>query len=315
MSVATDIVERMFEYGGMLYSAATGDPEGDSAGYPRGTDDYGIEILHDPDAVPAVAPTRFAAKLLSASASRLASGELTGETVRELQLRIRQMQGTRLDTKLLPTHPALAALLPGGSLKQGAAYSVEHSATLLMALLAGPSAAGSWCGVVGVPEFGVEAASHYGIDLERLVLVPHPGDQWLAVTAAIADVLTVVVTRPPKQATDASVARLAARLRQRGSTLIVLGPWPQTDAMLSLSHSTWSGIGDGFGHLAAREVTVTVSTRAGGRPRSARLWLPDQTAQIRRSESPRLTGSTRQQPLEHSPHEYLPPEYRTELAG
>ena len=26
-----------------------------------------------------------------------------------------------------------------------------------------------------------------GIDLDRLVLVPHPGDQWLSVTAAVAD--------------------------------------------------------------------------------------------------------------------------------
>lgn len=249
----------------------------------------------------------------------LASSAPSGETVRELQSRIRQMQGTRLDTRLLPTHPALAALLPGGALKQGAAYSVEHSATLLMALLAGPSAAGSWCGVVGIPEFGVEAASHYGIDLERLVLVPHPGDQWLPVTAAIADVLTIVVIRPPKQTTDASVARLAARLRQRGSTLIVLGPWPQTDAMLSLSHSTWSGIGDGFGHLSAREVTVTVSTRAGGSPRSARLWLPDRSAQFRQSESQQRQNDVPvpygYRPHEYRPRDYRPGDYRTELAG
>jgi hypothetical protein len=195
--------------------------------------------------------------------------------IKELQDRIRSMQATKLDTRLIPTHPALAGLLPGGGLKQGAAYSIEHSATLLMALLVGPSRAGSWCGVVGVPEFGIEAASSFGIDLERLVLVPHPGDQWLAVTAAIADVMTVVVTRPPKRASDGNLARLAARLRQRGSTLIVLGSWPQSEAMLSLSGSEWSGIGDGHGHLAARQVTVTVSTRLGGRPQSVRMWLPD----------------------------------------
>lgn len=184
------------------------------------------------------------------------------------------MQATKLDSRRIPTHPAIAELLPGGGLKQGAAYSVERSAMLIMALLAGPSAAGSWCAVVGVPEFGVEAASRFGIDLERLVLVPHPGDQWLAVTAAIADVMGVVVTRPPKRATDASVARLSARLRQRGATLLVLGTWPQSEAMLSLSHSEWHGIGAGHGHLAAREVTVTVTNRMTGRPRSARLWLP-----------------------------------------
>lgn len=203
----------------------------------------------------------------------------------ELQQRIRAMQATKLDSRLIPTHPALAELLPGGGLKQGAMYSVESSATLLLALLAGPSAAGSWCGVVGVPEFGIEAAASFGIDLERLVLVPHPGDQWLAVTAAIADVLSVVVAKPPRQASEGSLARLAARLRQRGSTLIVVGSWPQTEAMLSLSQSSWTGIGEGFGHLAARQVTVTVTTRLGGRPRSARMWLPDPELQFARVET------------------------------
>lgn len=208
------------------------------------------------------------------------------EEVSALRERIRSMQATKLDTRLLPTHPALADLLPGGGLQQGAAYSVERSAMLLMTLLAAPSAAGTWCGVVGVPEFGVEAAQHFGVDLDRLVLVPRPGDQWLAVTAAIADIMGVVVTRPPARAGDAAISRLAARLRQRGTTLLVLGAWPQTEAMLSLADSEWHGIGAGHGHLAAREVTVTVSTRLGGRPRSARLWMPDETESVRRTHEP-----------------------------
>lgn len=203
------------------------------------------------------------------------------ESIKGLQARIRQMQATKLDAPTIPTHPAIAGLLPGGGLKQGVAYSVDRSATLLMALLATPSAAGSWCGVVGVPEFGVEAAASFGIDLGRLVLVPHPGDRWLAVTAAVADVLGVVVTRPPRRASDTSISRLTARLRQRGTTLLVLGPWPHSEAMLSLSESNWSGIGQGNGHLSARQVTVTVTSRAGGGPRSARLWLPDQHEQFR----------------------------------
>ncbi len=206
------------------------------------------------------------------------------QTVAELKARINSMQARKLDSKLLPTHPALAGLLPGGGLQQGAAYSLDRSAMLLMTLLAAPSAAGTWCGIVGMPEFGVEAAQHFGVDLDRLVLVPHPGDQWLAVTAAIADVMGIVVTRPPRRATDSSVARLAARLRQRGTTLLVLGPWPQTEAMLSLSRSEWHGIGEGHGHLSAREVTVTVTSRTATRPRSARLWLPDAGEAVRRSD-------------------------------
>jgi hypothetical protein len=243
MSVAIDIFERMFEHEEMPAAASFLSP-----------------------AVPASHP---------------AAGEDKAQKVLELQSRIRSMQSTRLDSRSLPTHPAIARLLPGGGLQEGSVYSVVGSTTLLMALLAGPSAAGSWCGVVGVPEFGVEAAARFGIDLERLVLVPHPGDQWLGVTSAIADVMSVVVARPPKRASDGAVTRLAARLRQRGSTLIVLGAWPQSEAILTLSQSDWSGIGDGHGHLEARQATVTVTSTTSGRPRSARLWLPDREAQFR----------------------------------
>lgn len=220
---------------------------------------------------------------VSPAAAVLAERAPSLERVRDLQARITSMQATKLDTRSIPTHPAIAGLLPGGGLKEGATYSVDNSTTLVMTLLAGPSAAGSWCGVVGIPEFGIEAAERFGIDLERLVLVPEPGDQWLAVTAAIADVMGVVVTKPPSRANDSSVARLSARLRQRGATLIVLGPWPQSEAMLSISQSEWSGIGDGHGYLSARQATVTVTSRLGGRPRSARMWLPDSAEQLRES--------------------------------
>jgi hypothetical protein len=204
------------------------------------------------------------------------------DRVQELQARIRGMQSTRLETRGVPTHPSIAGLLPGGGLQQGSVYSVEHSASLLMLLLAAPSQAGAWCAVVGMPEFGVEAAARAGIDLERLVLVPYPGEQWLAVTAAIADVVGVVAARPPRRAADSGIARLGARLRKHGTTLLVVGVWPQSDAMLTLEHSRWHGIGAGHGHLAAREVTVTVSSRLTGRPRSARLWLPDIDESVRR---------------------------------
>jgi hypothetical protein len=262
MSAAIDTIERMFEYGSMTSSAAaTLDEETPAESYPTDSADSASD-----------------------------SGPGSASIIDELQQRIRSMQATKLDSRLLPTHPALAELLPGGGLKQGAMYSVESSATLLLALLAGPSAAGSWCGVVGVPEFGIEAAASFGIDLDRLVLVPSPGDQWLAVTAAIADVLTVVVIKPPRQASEGNLARLTARLRQRGSTLLVVGSWPQSEAMLSLSQSSWTGIGDGAGHLTARQVTVTVSTRAGGRPRSTRMWLPDPELQFARVEVPEISS-------------------------
>ena len=213
----------------------------------------------------------------------------------ELQSRIRQMQATKLESRRLETHPALASLLPGGSLKAGAAYAVRGSTTLVMALLAGPSAAGAWCGVLGMPDFGAEAAGRFGIDLARLVLVPHPGDQWLTVTAAIVDVLSVVVVLPPSKARDGDVARLTARLRQREATLIVVGDWPQVEAALTVSRSGWSGVGAGTGYLVSHRVTVESSARGGsGSPRRADLWLPDP------GESFRPVGAPDSPAVEHA---------------
>lgn len=216
----------------------------------------------------------------------LSEAVTTLEEVQGLQARIRQMQATKLESRSLHTHPALAGLLPGGALRAGSAYSVEGSTTLVMALLLGPSSAGAWCGVIGMPDFGAEAAGRLGIDLERLVLVPDPGDQWLTVTAAVIDVLTVVVTRPPARTSDANISRLGARLRQRGSTLIVIGDWPQSEAKLTLTNSGWEGLGNGHGYLSGRRVTVTVTARnALDYPRSARLWLPDPQEQVRTAPS------------------------------
>ena len=209
--------------------------------------------------------------------------------VHELQTRIRQMQGTKLDRRTLQTHPALGPLLPGGALKAGAAYSVHGSTTLVMAMLAGPSAAGAWCGVVGMPDFGAEAAGRFGIDLERLVLVPHPGEQWLTATAAVADVLSVVVVVPPARPKDGDVARLSARLRQREATLIVAGDWPQVEASLSVARSGWDGLASGTGYLSARRVTVESVPRGGTGPvRRAELWLPAVDESFRASGPTRL---------------------------
>ncbi len=202
------------------------------------------------------------------------------DVVRDLQARIRSMQRTRLDTRSLPTHPALGELLPGGALEAGGSYAVGDSTMLALALLQGPSAAGSWCAVVGVPDLGVEAAAGLGIDLERLVLVPHPGEQWLSVVSALIDVVPVVLVKPPTREGrvrigDAAASALASRLRQREAVLVSLGEWPRSDARLTVTESNWAGIGAGFGHLAARQVTVSsTSSSWAGRAKSRRLWLP-----------------------------------------
>jgi hypothetical protein len=206
--------------------------------------------------------------------------ETQTDVVRELQARIRGMQRTKLDTRALPTHPALGELLPGGALEAGGTYAVENSTTLALGLLQGPSAAGAWCAVVGVPDLGVEAAAGLGIDLDRLVLVPHPGEQWLSVVSALVDVVSVVLVRAPAREGrvrigEAAASKLASRLRQREAVLVSLGDWPRSDARLTVTESNWAGIGAGFGHLTARQVTVSSASRSwAGREKSRRLWLP-----------------------------------------
>jgi hypothetical protein len=215
------------------------------------------------------------------------------DRVRALQARITQMQRTRVDTASLATHAALTSLLPGGALQAGAAYSITGSTTLLTALLAGPSADGAWCGIIGVPEFGAEAAGQLGVDLERLVMVPHPGEHWLSVTAALADAVTVVVTKPGGRVRDADAARLAARLRQRGAMLIALGDWPGAMAKLTVTESVWSGLGRGYGYPRARMTTVVSVGRDGARGRRARLWLPDDRGQFRSVSAEETPGVQR----------------------
>ncbi|GAA5032718.1 hypothetical protein GCM10025738_15140 [Microbacterium fluvii] len=208
------------------------------------------------------------------AARRDAHGRDVHGEVQRLRAQLERVQGRSLDSPVLPAHPALAGLLPGGGLRPGAAYSLTPSATLLTALLAPVSQQGSWCGAVGVPDFGTEAAEHGGVELSRLVLVPDPGGRWLAVTAAIAEVLPVVAVRPPSRATDGEVARLSARLRDRGAVLLVQGPWPQAEAVLEVGAPQWQGLGQGHGYVTQREVTVTARSRRWPTPRRERMLLP-----------------------------------------
>ncbi|TCO51625.1 hypothetical protein EV646_101618 [Kribbella antiqua] len=199
--------------------------------------------------------------------------------------RVQQALDTAKADRELPTLPAVSELLSGAGLRGGSAYSVRGSTALVTALMAGPSAEGAWCGVVGLPSFGAESARGLGVDLDRLVLVPDPGHDWLSVVAALVDALTVVVVRPPGEVTPGEASRLAARLRTRGAVLIAVGSWPGSEARLEVESSVWTGLGVGEGLLTARQATVVVTgRRAAVRPRRHHLWLPGPDGAIRSVE-------------------------------
>ncbi len=199
--------------------------------------------------------------------------DVRGE-VHRLRAQLERVQGRRMDAPVLPVLEPFAEVLPGGGLRAGSAYSLARSSLLVSGLLAGPSQNGTWCAVVGMPDFGVEAAESAGVDLSHLVLVPDPGPRWLAVAATLAEVIPVVAVRPASRTADAEVSRLGARLRDRGAVLLVQGPWPQAEASLDLAEPEWSGVGRGHGYLAAREVTIDVRSRRWPMPRRVRMTLP-----------------------------------------
>lgn len=167
----------------------------------------------------------------------------------QLRAKVQQMEG-RGAGRVLSTHPSLPV-----QLRAGGVYGVE-SASLLLTALAGPSADGVWCGVVGSADLGLEAAVEAGVVLERTVWVPDPGPVWLEVVAALIDVVGMVAVRPSARVPAKDAARLAARLRNRQSTLVAWGDWPRCDARLRLADVRWSGIGAGHGHLAQREARI-----------------------------------------------------------
>ncbi|MFT4298520.1 MAG: hypothetical protein QM597_02630 [Aeromicrobium sp.] len=172
----------------------------------------------------------------------------------ELRRRVARLEGRPVDTAAVPVHPALRGVVTP---RAGGVYGVD-AASLALALLAGPSAAGAWCGVVDCPDLGFAAAREFGVETERLVVVPDAGPQWWEVVAALIDTLPLVVARPPERVSQRDAARLAARLRSRQGVLVTWGAWPRCEARLSLMASQWSGLGEGHGYLRARRALVEV---------------------------------------------------------
>jgi hypothetical protein len=182
--------------------------------------------------------------------------------------------------RCLPVVEALVPLFPDGGLPRGAVVACRGPAALSLALqtLAGPSQAGSWVGVVGLPALGLAAVAEAGIAFSRTLLVAEPPpEEWSAVVATLADSVDAVLVGAGRvRAADGR--RLQARLRERGSVIVVVGAQGGLEPELSLTvvDAVWEGIGRGHGHLRTRRVDVELTgRRAAARTRRVSLWLPD----------------------------------------
>ncbi len=184
--------------------------------------------------------------------------------------------------RLLGVLPPLVGLLPQGGLRRGSIVVSGGGAgmSLAFALAAGPSRAGAWVGVVGLPSVGLAAAEELGVSLGRVFLVAEPpARQWAEVTAAVAEGAEVVLARAPspQAVRPVDVRRVQARLAHRGAVLLLVEPSStpfSPDLEFTTTPLNWEGIGNGHGRLLARRVRVELDGRRAGRPIRRELWLP-----------------------------------------
>lgn len=208
------------------------------------------------------------------------------QEVHRLRSEISRMQRRRSDVPFLPLDPALEGLLPDPGLRVGSSYSISPSPSLLGALLAAPSQKGSWCAIIGMPTIGVEAMSDLGVELERLILVPDPGPRWLTVATALSEVIPIIAVHPRSRVSDADITRLNARLRDRGCTLLVTAPWPQSEATIRVEETEWHGLGSGWGLLSDRTVTLRASGRRFESGRRVRVQMPTALGRVGDAPAP-----------------------------
>ena len=242
-----------------------------------------------------------------ATDSALDSRVDTRSTLRRLSELIRPVTFAREQTR--PVLDPLVALLPDGGLTRGSLLQVcgVGATSLALSLMAAGSQDGSWAAVIGLPELGLVAAAEHGLVLDRLALIDAPPTRRGAeLVAAVLDGVDLVLLDARMALSGVESRRIAARLRERGSVLIMvepvcsMGPRPSLsrtsgsristtrasatgastagtsmsqaaggwspDVVLTVARSQWQGLGEGHGMLCRRRVRID----AIGRGRAAR---------------------------------------------
>jgi hypothetical protein len=196
------------------------------------------------------------------------------------------------EARLIEVPGALGGLFPDRGIRRGSTVVIGASSggsSVALALAGAVTSGGSWVAAVGWPSLGLVAASELGVRLERLALVPRPGDKWAVVVAALLDGVDLLLLRPPLPVRGADARRLAARVRERGVVMVVLEGgnssrlgWPESpDFKLTVTRSAWDGLGAGYGHLRARRVDIMLTgRRAAARERRRTLWLPGPDGEV-----------------------------------
>ncbi len=233
------------------------------------------------------------------SGNAVSRPEALRDVLAELGERVKPITLARERT--LPVAAPFDRLLPDEGLVRGRVVSCRGAAdtSLAFGLIADALAKGAWAAVVDVATFGADAASEFGVPLERIVRVDSGVAQtqraagvgavmsWIDVMGAAIDGFDVVVTtvpaelrqsgspnaRPQHGRHSAAIRKLVTRIQQKGAVVVVLGEPAALgcDLVLSTERTEWRGVTSGAGHLRSRRVSVA----AGGRrlPQDKRVSL------------------------------------------
>lgn len=184
--------------------------------------------------------------------------------------------------RTLPVVEGLSDLLPAKSMQRGSTLAVHgNSATSFGLALVGQAVRdGSFLAIVAPSSFGLASCIDYDIPLRRVVqfVLPADGAKWAQAVAAIIEGFDIVLLADRHRASASQGRSLAARNRERGSVLVRVGgtSWSEAaDVRFDVNATEWAGLGQGFGHLKARQVAVQVAGRRyHGGAKVHRLMLP-----------------------------------------
>lgn len=184
--------------------------------------------------------------------------------VRALTEQLSRLPGVRTASELFaghPPHPVDAVLQPlfrRGGLPRGEIVQVTgpHAFSLALASCAEASREQHWCAALGMGEPAVAGIADFGVDLSRFINLQTPPKDWLRVASILIEAFDILIVRPSFAPTPAERGRLAAKVRERRMSIVVLDEFPGSAERLRVDDLEWAGTARGTGRLERCTVTV-----------------------------------------------------------
>ncbi|MEZ2189920.1 hypothetical protein [Corynebacterium sp. CCM 9204] len=159
----------------------------------------------------------------------------------------------------------LSGFLPGGGLPRQAVTTVGDCPALVVEILAAATRAGAAVAVVGWPDLILTGVVDAGGDLDRVVVIPDPGDRPLVVTGMLVEGMDLVVhySREPMRIGAGGSRILLSKVRRGAAALVTVGFQLSSSTLcISADVVAYHGIEAGGGRIRAVDLDVCIS--AGG---------------------------------------------------